>query len=212
MVFNGAMQTDRGEVVSDSGLDGATKGGLEVAAPVPETTTAMGVESRPIGPVGGDGAASESGLHSPMLSMVFMGVGAVALAYVFARMIRKGRPARPGEVDPAERIAAVRDRAASERRSSIDSVMADATELTQRLASQLETKAARLEQLIAEADAKIAALEARGGPTAGAEPEDPRHAEVMAMSGRGMSAVEIARATGMPTGQVELILALRRRA
>ncbi len=212
MVFNGAMQTDRGEIVSDSGSDGATEGGLEVAAPMSETTTAMGVESRPIGPIGADAASGEGGLSSPMLSMVFMGVGAVALAYVFARMIRKGRPARPGEVDPAERIAAVRDRAASESRSSIDSVMADATELTQRLASQLETKAERLEQLIAEADAKIAALEARGGAVASEAPEDPRHAEVVAMAGRGMSAVDIARATGMPTGQVELILALRRRA
>ncbi|MEO0715602.1 MAG: hypothetical protein AAFY58_01280 [Planctomycetota bacterium] len=144
--------------------------------------------------------------------MVFMGIGAVALAYTFMRMIRKGRPPRPSEVDPAERIAAVRDRAVGQSKSSIDSVMADATELSQRLAAQLDSKAERLEHLIAEADAKIASLEARGGAGAKEEPEDPRHAEVLAMSGRGMSSVEIARATGMPTGQVELIVALRKRA
>ena len=177
-----------------------------------EMTASTGVESQPIGPVGGEGGAADGGPYSPMLSMVFMGIGAVALAYTFMRMIRKGRPPRPGEVDPAERVAAVRDRAASQGKGTLDGVMADATELSQRLAAQLDSKAARLEQLIAEADAKIAALEARGGSAAREEPEDPRHAEVLAMSGRGMSAVEIARATGMPTGQVELIVALRKRA
>lgn len=209
MVFNGGMQTNTEQIDTEQP---ASQPAIDANALEAEVTASTGVESQPIGPAEGAAGADQGGPYSPMLSMVFMGIGAVALAYTFMRMIRKGRPPRPGEVDPAERVAAVRDRAASQGKGTLDGVMADATELSQRLAAQLDTKAARLEQLIAEADAKIAALEARGGVGAKEEPEDPRHAEVLAMSGRGMSSVEIARATGMPTGQVELIVALRKRA
>jgi hypothetical protein len=104
--------------------------------------------------------------------------------------------------------------------------MADAEELTRRLAAILDNKAARLEVLIQQADERVRRLErsATGpGPkperspdrvrTAEPEPRDPVdpfHRKVYELADQGLTPVDIARKIDRPTGQVELILALRR--
>lgn len=105
--------------------------------------------------------------------------------------------------------------------------MADAEEVTRRLAAIMENKAARLEVLLERAEKQAEALEAAVrraegaggvGPGAGggeAEPPaalamDPVHRRVYELADRGMRPVEIARELERPTGQVELILSLRR--
>lgn len=116
----------------------------------------------------------------------------------------------------------------------LDAVRADAEELAQRLASMLDAKAERLEALLVRADESIARLEraeadaggvAPGG-AGGEAPGDARlavaskakeeieqaHREVYELADRGMSVLEISRRVNRPTGQVELILSLRRSA
>lgn len=99
---------------------------------------------------------------------------------------------------------------------------AELEELAERLAAKLDERAARLERLIDQADRRIRVLESAAGP--GADPPasrpadplrppvalDPIHARVRELADRGVAPVEIARSLGIPTGQVELILSLRR--
>jgi hypothetical protein len=78
----------------------------------------------------------------------------------------------------------------------------------------MDRQAARLEQLIAEADVKIRHLERL---TAGARPmpadkaTDPLNQRIYEMADEGMPPVEIARTLKQQTGKVQLILALRRK-
>ncbi len=91
---------------------------------------------------------------------------------------------------------------------------ADAAELnhiTRDLIAQLDRRAADLESLIAAADERIATLRSLPAtPSMLVEPKDPLHARIHALADAGRSPIDIARETGCPTGQVELILALRR--
>lgn len=104
-------------------------------------------------------------------------------------------------------------------------------ELSRRINAQIDTKFAKLEASIMHADERIEALrlliqQATGQsgidvtvdrerdesvPTASDPrvPADPRHAQVYALADADKSSMEIARETGIPTGEVELILGLR---
>lgn len=71
--------------------------------------------------------------------------------------------------------------------------------------------------LIREADEKIAAMKSppsapppRAEPAAPELPGDPRHAQVYALADQGRSSNEIAQQLHRPSGEIELILALRR--
>ncbi|VAX42585.1 hypothetical protein MNBD_PLANCTO03-1477 [hydrothermal vent metagenome] len=120
----------------------------------------------------------------------------------------------------------------------LDRLMTDAEELTRRLAAILDNKAARVEILLEQADERLRALEAAANaaeqptppheshpashpaaplsltdpPPAApeADPIDPLHRRVYDLADRGLTPVDIARQIDRPTGQVELILALRR--
>lgn len=90
----------------------------------------------------------------------------------------------------------------------------DMRELTDRLAAELDARAARLERLIEAADARLVALERAAESPAtprarSASVADP-FAEVYHLADQGLPSVEIARRTSRPTGQVDLILNLRR--
>jgi hypothetical protein len=102
-------------------------------------------------------------------------------------------------------------------------LVADMKELTERLAEELDRKAARLEKLIAAADERVRRLEAglvRETRVVEVKPEARRresgsglesaHREVYELADAGLTALEIATKLGQPTGQVELILNLRK--
>jgi hypothetical protein len=120
----------------------------------------------------------------------------------------------------------------------VSNLLVELSEMTRQMTGQIDTRAARLEALIQEADEKIQMLRSLGhGSGAGAPPHgilveakllesdavrmrpaedpvaaiDPRHAEVYDLADEGQSAQDIARHTGRPSGEVELILALRGR-
>jgi hypothetical protein len=101
----------------------------------------------------------------------------------------------------------------------MQNLLVELSEMARQITSQLDTRARKLELLIDEADQRIALL---GGasPSAVGEPAAPRpepapapaqHADVYGLAEQGLEANDIARRLNRPRGEVELILALRRK-
>jgi len=198
---------------------------LPAANPGNLAMPAVGAEAsaRPDAALVGSSGASSGWEMSP--SGQAAAIGAVAFGTVlvwYAVRGRRGRAARAGV--PAPDVAAV---------------ASDLEELTERLAAELDAKAARVEALIARADEAARRLEAAtegavrvheararradsGAPRErsghpGSEPtglgslgSDPAHRAVYELADAGLSPADIARRLDRPTGQVELILNLRR--
>jgi hypothetical protein len=125
-------------------------------------------------------------------------------------------------------------RSLSQQRSverQMQNVLVELAEMSRQISAQLDTRAAKLESLIREADQKLAALrQAMGQPGssgAAASPEqlptvsppppaqpqsaaDPQTLEVYTLADQGRTAREIAQQLNRPSGEIELILALRR--
>ncbi len=165
-------------------------------------------------------------LTQPKDLLTLGAIGAVALGLLILVITLLTGRRKPARVDPEQAH-----------------LLSEMRELTDRLASELDAKSAKLERLLAEADRKIAALEkpapktttieakpsveaprlrsgdsrsgeARPGDTRPNEPRgtEPLHQTIHTLADQGLSPVQIAERTSVPTGQVELILALRRTA
>jgi hypothetical protein len=119
----------------------------------------------------------------------------------------------------------------------MSNLVVEMSEMARQITAQLDTRAAKLELLIKEADEKIARLATAGGPkngngssasTGGPEesgrispvepvPSDPpvqpdaRHAQIYRLADQGRSSQQIAQELHRPSGEIELILALRPR-
>jgi len=156
-----------------------------------------------------------------------LAVGVMATGY----LVLRGRAKR--RKDPFERPAAMGDSQQRQLERDISNLMVEMLETARQMTAQLDTRATRLELLLKEADAKLAALKTATAtpakptpatsPTTTVPPEpevlapvakpeplpDPRHADVYAKADQGLSLSEIARELGRPSGEVELILALR---
>ena len=162
---------------------------------------------------------------------VLMGLGAAGLIYltVIRPMMRRKDP-----LDKPPAFASLSQQRAVERQ--MQSLLVELSEMARQITAQLDTRAAKLELLIKEADEKIAALHSsQHGDNNGfshpapavpavspaspatltvparalAEEPDPRHAQVYALADEGRDANDIASQLGRPRGEVELILALR---
>ncbi|MCL4742852.1 MAG: hypothetical protein KJZ54_11705 [Phycisphaerales bacterium] len=146
---------------------------------------------------------------------LLIAAGLMIILFIAMRKVQQRIAARTQqEMSPRERIEAIRTQAAE--RDSAEAVMAEMHDLARELAAQLEARAARLERLIRDADERLVRLEAtdaapRTPQRSPAAPlADPLHTRVYELADRGLPTVEIAREIDRPTGQVELILALRR--
>ena len=157
------------------------------------------------------------------LSPALMVLGVSLATWMMVRMLirrRKRLPLTPGT--PHERLEAIRVQA--KKREQLHAFGADVHELVQRLATQLDNKAARMEQLLRDADERIRKLERMqriehtrapvdsehtSDGTIGHEP-DPVTNRVYELADQGEKPIEIARQLNQHVGQVELILALRR--
>lgn len=108
-------------------------------------------------------------------------------------------------------------------KESVEGLMVELAETGRTLLGRLETKAALLQELLAQADKSIARLEALEARRAegGRAPETPvksdpaghhssRHAEIFSLAAQGFSHEDIVQKTGRPAGEVELILGLKR--
>jgi len=115
----------------------------------------------------------------------------------------------------------------------MQNLLVELSEMARQISAQLDTRAGKLELLIKHADERISQLgsfepQAQGSDHGGAissaspvgnqqkspdEPAlpDPRHADIYSLADQGRSTPQIAQALGRPSGEVELILALRPR-
>jgi hypothetical protein len=120
----------------------------------------------------------------------------------------------------------------------MNNLLVELSQMARQITGQLDQRAAKLDLLIREADEKIAELQAmtgqrkvigervprddeqqearESGPAAARADEhggeaqvDPRYAEIYSLADEGQGAAAIAQRLGRPSGEVELILALR---
>jgi len=111
----------------------------------------------------------------------------------------------------------------------VEDVLVELDQVARQVHGQLDTRFAKLEAVIRDADGRIAKLErllraAEGTPTLDVtldeiHPDEPDpepvmstgpHADVYRLADAGMSGIEIAQETKKTTGEIELILALRK--
>ena len=175
--------------------------------------------------------------RDPATTWIAIAVGIMAVVYVtLVRPLRKKKDKDPLERAPA--FSTLSQQRAVER--DMSNLLVELSEMARQMTAQLDTRAAKLELLLKEADERIALLRTRGASTgyngddpradssaqngsdgvimeasapAEARPEqktDPRHAPVYDLADEGLSPPEIARHLGRPSGEIELILALRR--
>lgn len=151
-------------------------------------------------------------------------LGLVMIVGSIVISLRNRRRRGAGKTDranPTAREILERSKQTRGMQSDLEELMVEIERLTRRFASQLDAKTQRLEQLIDEADSKIARLERLSGPDAAASPPaadagptelhiDPTSRSVYELADQGLEPVEIARRLSETPGKVELILALRR--
>jgi DNA-binding NarL/FixJ family response regulator len=115
----------------------------------------------------------------------------------------------------------------------MSNLLIELTEMARTVSASLDTRSAKLEALLDEADKRIETLRAMNASSAPIAPSNPaplasrdeianveiplprldeRHTEIYALADRGRTVPEIAAALGRPSGEIELILALRPRA
>lgn len=156
----------------------------------------------------------------------------LALAVVGLTILMRGTFRRVTRVTSAPRVAARSNFAAMEKerkaRHDVEQVMIELDHLSRHIQGQLDTRFAKLETVIGDADSRIEKLtrlirtsdggdtlditvQDDGGTRKSAEQNDqPRHAAVYRLADAGLSAIEIAQNSGQTAGEIELILALRR--
>lgn len=113
----------------------------------------------------------------------------------------------------------------------MQNLLVELSEMAREVSAGLDNRAAKLQALIQDADQRIAALKAlpsaptdrpadasaelQSAGTAAEAPspydDDPRHAEVYALAESGYDAAAIAARLNRPSGEIQLILALRPR-
>ncbi len=141
-----------------------------------------GVPAPPSDGAGTAPGAFETADPGPTLPQILMAAGVVVLVFVSLRALRRRGAASPEEdASPRERLERLKQDAAARERSTRPSGPAegvvDPVAAATELAAMLDGRAARLERLLEDADARIARLEAGGGAGRAAggddEPVDP---------------------------------------
>ena len=168
-------------------------------------------------------------------AMVLMGLGVMGLIYLMVLRPAAQKNKKRKKPDPLATPPSVRQSLAGERSAErgMQTLLLELEQMSRQLSAQLDTKAAKLEALIREADAKTAALQGllaqdKAGAladrlmTADATTDQPpreafesglaalaSHRSIYDLSDAGDAAAAIARKLDRPAGEVELILALR---
>jgi hypothetical protein len=117
------------------------------------------------------------------------------------------------------RIPSLREQV--EVRNNLQKLLVDLQDLARVINGHIDTRFCKLEVLLKEADQKIRQLEAlgfggktpkvTGSPEIGEEKPDPERELIYKLADAGKTSVEIARELNKNTGEIELILSLRRR-
>jgi len=170
--------------------------------------------------------------------LMVAGVGAL-IVILFRNLRKLRRKTHEMDRDPRDRIDEIQDRVSGINdmhgmtARAQESVQTLITQLENK-AARLEVLLDKTEARIAEFDARLNELDSKAAPSTHppthqtprlathtgkppyradadtAPPIDPLHKRVHALADQGLDSVEIARQINRPTGQVDLILALRR--
>ncbi len=180
-----------------------------------------------------DGGADPLALVGAMITVIAIVGLSVMLTISVRGKIARRNAERPSARELMDKIKQTSHPPHS--RADADATTAQMLETAQRLAAQLDNKAERLEQLIARADDRLAALGGRvpdpppdplpataslrpgreggrSGPRSSnrsSAPRDPLTQTIYELTDTGRSPLEIAKALDEQIGKVELILALR---
>jgi hypothetical protein len=145
--------------------------------------------------------------------------GGAAVIYLLMRMQAKKRGKDPLSDAPVR--FPLSQQKSVER--EMQNLLVELSEMSRQITAQLDTRSAKLEVLIQEADQRIAELRALTGDDGRSLPnlsaprtsitpapqDDPRHAAVYQLADQGMNCQQIAQELGRHSGEIELILALR---
>jgi len=161
--------------------------------------------------------------------MVMLAVGVVGLALLLGSTRRRVRRSqRSSGPSVREQYEGLQQEASATR--DVEAVMRELDQLSRQVHGRLDTKLAKLEALIRDADERIDRLSRLTRAVNGAstvdvtlDPEDPMiadpkgagdrnslHADVYQLADSGCSPVEIVNQLGRTIGEVELILSLRK--
>ena len=159
------------------------------------------------------GSWSDPGFLVPVAVVLFFG----AIAWGSTRRRAARVDGRAGQ--QAQRH---NSRLEAQARDDINELMVRLEELSREICGRIDTRFAKLEHVLAEADEKLRALApilrqleaAPGGqtpPDSGQPPPgDPLHEEIHDRVAAGARVVDVAKEKGLAAGEVELILALER--
>lgn len=176
--------------------------------------------------------ADSSGAISPMqLVMLALAIGGITL--VMLSTYRRSRRSRLTRVeDGRERYKELDNPVGATR--DVGKAMVELEQLARQIHGRIDTRFAKLEMIIRDADERIAKLSRLAGKSSGGSPRssaldvtlesqnpnarksgpdlsgDQRHDAIYRMSDGAMSAADIARETDKTTGEIELILNLRK--
>lgn len=126
------------------------------------------------------------------------------------RRVRRGGTTRE---EAQRQIPSLREQ--MDVRANLEKLLMDLQDLSRQINGHIDTRFCKLEVLLKDADEKIRRLEALNSgatvPRSATEQEtDPLKQMIYKLSEMGKSSVEIAREVNKNTGEVELILSLRR--
>ena len=174
---------------------------------------------------------------SEMTPYILLAGGFLIIIVVMLRNLRR-RVAKSREHDRlsvAERVALTKP--ARDTHSQISELMAELAGLSRQINAQLDTRLARLEILLAQADQAIAGLSGEPSPPPPEKPQCPSslaenttsqhpaagpptekpanltalERDILDMAQRGMTVTQISQELGRPSGEIQLILALKQR-
>lgn len=162
-----------------------------------------------------DGLLLDFAQLEPFQRWSILAAAAATIVYAVMRPWRKKKDPLARSATPVS-LAGQRD-----VEKQMTELLVELEQMARQMTAQLDTRAAKLEMLIQEADKKIAELHAGAATRDGSSSHhsqpspdfsnlpNPRHAEIYGMADQGLHAGQIARQLGRPYGEIELILALR---
>jgi hypothetical protein len=172
--------------------------------------------------------AATSGIEPSQIILLLLLLLVISAMLWSARRKPKSPKFNPDAFERKD-FAAMKDRRGMQ--GDLQELIIELEELSRKINAQIDTKFAKLEASIMHADKRIEALrsliqqgtgqsdvdvmidderdESAPNDSDSRVPADPRHAQVYALADARKSSTEIACETGIPTGEVELILALR---
>ncbi len=158
---------------------------------------------------------AEGIFNDPALLFCLLVAGIVIVVFVLRRRAAMQKRAADSPVEKAA--------AREELRKGMDELLVELQETSRDINAMIDTKTAVLNKLIEDADRRIEALKAlenkppsgqAGMPVLQNTEEAARRVaqerEILRLADSGKTDLEIARLTGVPRGEVELVLSLRR--